>query len=367
MKAIKVITTPKVSLLLKIENSLEMLMKTSEELLQELEAKQEESPQLKFTLRTKPRWFYGEYKEPQISYKQSEIRKVEEQIRYEFDGLDLDIAREIVANLDYRGFFVGSVKDIAEYYGVDEDYVEEIRDFIKREIEPLGVACKNLEEFVLLQLEELYPGDKELQEQVLEVLKGKSKELRAREALSKLKLSPFDGEEVSYRSGSVDVVFEYDGSDWYVFLMDDFWDVEAVGTAKPIAFVLELRRKLLRTVAELILERQKGFMLGKAPLKSLTLSEVAERTGVSLSTVSRVVSRKYAKTPVGVFPLRSFFLRESKEGLSREEILRVLKELLEGEGKGKSDLELSRLLSNRGIKIARRTVSKYRRQLEGRG
>ncbi len=365
-KAIKVLPQVKTSLLLRIENSLDLLLKTSEELLQELELKQEETPHIKLTLKTKPRWFYREYTEPQPTFTQSEISKVEEQVRYEFEGLDLQIALEIVSALNHKGFFVGRVEDIAKYYGVSPEYVEDIRDFMMRELEPLGVASKNLEEFILLQLEELYPGEEALRKEVLQVLKGKGKDPRAREVLSRLKLSPFEGGDAVYTGGSVDVVFEYDGDQWYVFLMEDFWDIEATGMAKPIAFVLELRRRVLRTAGELILERQKGFMLGKEPLKSLTLIEVSESAGVSLSTVSRVVSRKYARTPVGVFPLRFFFLRETKQGLSKEEILKALREILEAEKGRLSDEELSKKLRERGIRMARRTVNKYRRMLEGR-
>ncbi len=363
---IRVLPQVKTSLLLKIENGLDLLLKTSEELLQELEIKQDENPHIKLTLKTRPRWFYQEYKEPQPILTQSEISKVEEQVRYEFDGIDLDIALEIISGLNHKGFFLGKVDEIASYYGVSPEYVEEIREFITREIEPLGVASKSLEEFILLQLEELYPNEKELHREVLQVFKGKSKDLSAREVLSRLKLSPFEGDETVYKGGSVDVVFEYDGSQWYVFLMEDFWDVEVGGSLKPITFILEIRRRVMRAVGDLILERQAGFMLGKEPLKSLTLSEVAQRAEVSLSTVSRVVSRKYAKTPIGTFPLRSFFLRETKEGLSKEEMMKAIKEILQSEKGRLSDEELSRLLRDRGINIARRTVNKYRRMLEGR-
>lgn len=364
MKSVKVLPATHLSLMLKIENSLELLTKTSEELLQELE--KAESPHLKLTLRRRPKWFYREQTSPQPVHIQSSISKVEEQVRCELDGLELDVAYEILANLDHRGFFRGSVEEIARHYGVEEVFVEEVRDFIRREIEPLGVACKSLEEFILLQVEEFYPDEKELAQQVLAVLKGESRELQARRVLSELKLSPFEEEGAPAAGGSVDVVFEYDGAEWYVFLMEDFWEVEAVGAGRPVAFLLELRRRLMRTVAELILERQKGFLLGQEALKSLTLSHVASRAGVSVSTVSRVVSRKHAKTPRGVYPLRSFFVRESKEGLSTEEVLRNLKELLEKEGRGKSDRELSHMLSQRGIKVSRRTVTKYRRILEGK-
>ncbi|MFN7064981.1 MAG: RNA polymerase subunit sigma-54 [Aquificaceae bacterium] len=344
----------KPSLLLRIEGALDLLTKTSEELLQEIEGHN-----VKFTLRVRPRWFQEDYMEPQAVYLQSELEKIREQIRYEFDGLDMDIAFEIVDNLDHRGFFVGNVRAIAQSYGVSEDYVEDIREFIKREIEPLGVACKNLEEFVFLQLEELYKDEKEFYEEVRRLLKGEGKSPRAKEVLSRLKLSPFEGDSPIYHKGSVDLLFEYDGDQWYVFVMDDFLEVED----RPFAFILELRRKVLRIIGDLIVQRQSDFMLSKGPLRSLTLGQVAQKAGVSISTVSRIVSRKYAKTPVGIYPLRLFFQRETKEGYSKEEILRILKEVLEKEGRGKSDAELSQLLHKRGIKIARRTVNKYRNML----
>ncbi|MFN4012985.1 MAG: RNA polymerase subunit sigma-54 [Aquificaceae bacterium] len=360
MKRVKVQTglRLKPSLLLRVEGALELLTKTTEELLQEIETKHE----AKITFRFKPPWFQEDYQEPQGVYIQSELQRVREQVRYEFDHLDLDIAYEIIDQLDHRGFFVGDTKAIAQAYGVSQDYVEDIRDFIKREVEPLGVACKSLEEFLLLQVEELYGKDEELFREVKEFLKGKNKSQRAREVLSRLKLSPFEGEATLYKGGRVDVLFEYDNHQWYVFVMDDFWDVEE----KSLAFILELRRRVLRLVGDMIVERQEDFLLGRGPLKTLTLSQVAQRAGVSLSTLSRLVSRKYAKTPTGIYPLRLFFQRNTKDGYSKEEILRALKEILQGEGKGKSDREISLMLQKRGIKIARRTVNKYRNMLEGK-
>ncbi|MFN3599126.1 MAG: RNA polymerase subunit sigma-54 [Aquificaceae bacterium] len=360
MKKVKVQTDLKLkpNLLLRIEGALELLTKTTEELLQEIETKHD----IKITFRAKPRWFQEDYKEPQGVYVQSELEKVKEQVRYEFDGLDLDIAYEIIDHLDHRGFFVGDTKAISQAYGVSQDYVEDIRDFIKREIEPLGVACKSLEEFLLLQVEEFYGKDKDLFKEIKELLGGKSKSQRAKEVLSTLKLSPFEGEATLYKGGRVDVLFEYDNHQWYVFIIDDFWEVED----KKLAFILELRRRVLRVVGDTIVERQEDFLLGKGPLKTLTLSQVAQKAGVSLSTLSRLVSKKYAKTPTGIYPLRLFFQRNTKEGYSKEEILRALREILEAEGKGKSDRELSKMLQRRGINIARRTVNKYRNMLEGK-
>lgn len=363
-KHIRLTPELRTSLFLRMENALDLLLKTSEELLQQIEQSQEELPYVKLTFRTKPRWFYREHVELKTSASQSEIRKVEEQIRYEFDGPDLEIALEIVSFLDHRGFFIGSVEEIAKRHGVSEDYVEDIREFIMREIEPVGVASKNLEEFLLVQLEDMYPGENALHREVLQVIKGKSKDRRAREVLSRLRLTPFEGESASQMGGCVDVVFEYDGNEWYLFLMEDFWDVEEVGNSGVFSFLLELRRRVLRTACQLILERQSGFMLGKEPLKSLTISEVASKAGVSPSTASRVISKKYAKTPAGIFPLRFFFLRESKGGLSREEILKAIRQILRSEKVNISDTQLMLRLRELGINIARRTVNKYRRMLE---
>ncbi|RMH80027.1 MAG: RNA polymerase subunit sigma-54 [Acidobacteria bacterium] len=370
---LQVSVKPKLNLLLRLGNLPQLLMENAEELLQELEKEQRENPNLFITLRVRPRWFYREDSKPlEPIGTSSEIRKVEEQLRYEFDDEDLDIAMEIVSNLDHRGFFRGDVQKIAKHYGVSPEYVEDIRDFIVREIEPLGVASKNLEEFINVQLEEIYPEEKALHQEVIRLLKGESKDSRAKELLSRLKLSPFEGEGAAPKGGSVDMVFEHDGREWYIFLIDDFIEVglsekvmgEEGTRLKNLIFFLELRKKLLRTIGELVVERQGGFMLGKDTLKPLTLSEVARSVEVSLSTVSRLVSRKYVKTPIGVFPLRHFFLRESKQGMSKEDILRIIKEVLSSEGRGRSDREISTILREKGISIARRTVAKYRKMLE---
>ncbi len=358
MKPIKVLPQAKISLLLRIQNSMDLLLKTSEELQQELEKK----PELKPALRAKPRWFYRDFQEPQPRYVESEIKKVEDQLRYEFDGLDLDIAREIIANLNHKGFFVGSVEEIAEHYGVSPEYVEDIREFIVRELEPTGVACKSLEEFLLVQLEELYPEDRELPKKLSDFLAGKGADRKVKEVLSALKLSPFEGSDVVYKGGSVELSIEYDGREWYLFVLDDFWDLDHMD--KSFAFLLELRRKVLRSIGELIIEKQKEFLLGRGPLKALKLKEVAERVQVSLSTVSRVVSNKYARTPAGVYSLKTFFVRESKGGYSKEEVLKALKEILNCEGESLTDAEIAKRLEKKGIKLARRTVNKYRRLLK---
>jgi RNA polymerase sigma-54 factor len=101
----------------------------------------------------------------------------------------------------------------------------------------------------------------------------------------------------------------------------------------------------------------------------MILKDIAERTGLDISTISRVSNSKYAQTRWGTFPLRHFFsdgyTTADGEELSTREIKAALQELVEGEDKRKplSDETLKDLLAEKGYPIARRTVSKYREQL----
>jgi RNA polymerase sigma-54 factor len=101
----------------------------------------------------------------------------------------------------------------------------------------------------------------------------------------------------------------------------------------------------------------------------MILKDVAERTGLDVSTVSRVCNSKYAQTRWGTFPLRYFFsdgyVTESGEELSTREIKAALRDIIAAEDKHKplSDDALREQLHQRGYPIARRTVAKYREQL----
>ncbi len=101
----------------------------------------------------------------------------------------------------------------------------------------------------------------------------------------------------------------------------------------------------------------------------MILKDIAEKTGLDLSTVSRVSNSKYAQTRWGTFPLRYFFsdgyVTADGEELSTREIKAALRDIIDGEDKRKplSDDTLSELLAKKGYPIARRTVAKYREQL----
>jgi RNA polymerase sigma-54 factor len=134
---------------------------------------------------------------------------------------------------------------------------------------------------------------------------------------------------------------------------------------------LDQRDKTIFKVAQYIVNKQKGFFeKGIDDVKPLTLMEIAQEIGVHESTVGRVVANKYILTPQGVLPLK-FFFHKSLPGNFGEEVssLRIkekIKKLVEGEDPSNplSDIEIGDLLAKENLKIARRTVAKYRMQLK---
>jgi RNA polymerase sigma-54 factor len=132
-----------------------------------------------------------------------------------------------------------------------------------------------------------------------------------------------------------------------------------------------VRRHTLTVTMRAIIQWQHRFFEDgdEASLRPMILKDIAERTGLDISTISRVSNSKYAQTRWGTFPLRHFFsdgyTTADGEELSTREIKAALQELIEGEDKRKplSDETLKDLLAEKGYPIARRTVSKYREQL----
>ena len=120
-----------------------------------------------------------------------------------------------------------------------------------------------------------------------------------------------------------------------------------------------------------IIDLQRPFFLegDETLLKPMILKDVAERCKLDISTVSRVSNSKYVQTNYGVYPLRFFFddgyTTESGEEYSIREIKRILKDCVDHENKEQpyNDDELADILNEKGYSIARRTVAKYRQQL----
>ena len=156
-----------------------------------------------------------------------------------------------------------------------------------------------------------------------------------------------------------------DNPDAYRYLKDKmkkaFWFLRS----------LDQRDKTIYKVAKYIVDKQKGFIeMGIEHIKPLTLIELAQEIGVHESTVGRVVTNKYMMTPRGVFSLKYFFHKaisgDFGEEISSLRIKERLKKIVDTEDKGNplSDIEIGEMLARENFRVARRTVTKYRKQLE---
>ena len=144
-----------------------------------------------------------------------------------------------------------------------------------------------------------------------------------------------------------------------------------VDAAQSFIEAIRMRRHTLATTMKAIIQWQHRFFEDgdEASLRPMILKDIAEQTGLDLSTVSRVSNSKYAQTRWGTFPLRYFFndgyVTAEGEELSTRKIKAALRELIEAEDKHKplSDDALKDMLAEKGYPIARRTVAKYREQM----
>ena len=144
-----------------------------------------------------------------------------------------------------------------------------------------------------------------------------------------------------------------------------------IDKAQGFIEAIKQRRNTLYVTMKAIIEIQRKFFQegNEADMKPMILKDIAEKTGLDISTISRVSNIKYAQTRWGTFPLRHFFTdsytTDEGEEMSTRKIKIVLKEVIEQEDKSKplSDDTLAKVMKEKGFPIARRTVAKYREQL----
>jgi RNA polymerase sigma-54 factor len=329
-----------------------------------------------------------------------------------FDKKDKEIAQYIIGNINEDGYLTTSVEEIAKTCKNSVEKVNEVREKIKG-FDPVGVGSLNLKEALLAQIDYLQikdevacsiindhlhlleksdyshlakvlgiplsavkchmeiikgldpaPGRKYSQERTFYVVPDiivtkeddKLNIVLNNESLPRLKISSYYKKLLAQASK--------DNPDTYRFLKDKmkkaFWFLRS----------LDQRNQTIYKVAKYIVEEQKEFIeKGIEHIKPLTLIELAQEIGVHESTVGRVVANKYIMTPRGVFSLKYFF-HKSLSGDFGEEIssLRIkerIKKLIDSEDKGDplSDIEIGEILARENLRVARRTVAKYRKQL----
>lgn len=146
---------------------------------------------------------------------------------------------------------------------------------------------------------------------------------------------------------------------------------QKLDSAKWFIDAIKQRQHTLISTMNAIVEYQKGYFLegDETLLKPMILKDIAEEVDLDISTISRVVNSKYVQTPYGTFLLKTFFSEslstDSGEEVSTREVKKILQDAIDEEDKKKplTDEKLSQLLNDKGYNIARRTVAKYREQL----
>lgn len=328
-------------------------------------------------------------------------------------GLFADL---IIQSLDERGFLGVEPEQLLSATATEEEQ-EDAREALRvvQMLEPAGVGARSTAEALLLQID---PSDidyalyaKVLKNHWDDLLRNKLPKIAKDTGydLDDIKfvieqiatLNPYPGREFAAVSAQVvtpDVAIEENldqpgqyairmiedylpkirVSKDYRKLLEDAADKDTknylkdkIEGARALIEAIAQRQSTLERVARVILERQGEFMeVGIPGLKPLKMQEVADKIGVHVSTVSRAVADKYVETPQGTYPLKFFFVgaTETAEGedTSRNAVKAQLQQIVDNEEKAKplSDIAIAKMLSEKfGIKIARRTVAKYRDQL----
>ncbi|RLJ70793.1 RNA polymerase RpoN-/SigL-like sigma 54 subunit [Hydrogenivirga caldilitoris] len=377
----------KANLNLLLRNQVEILLHPVQELEQLLKEEKESNPFIEeVCVCGRGYELFEERKSPEPIVKAHPLETLQRNVRAELEGIDIEIANELISQTDERGFFKGDISKIARKYGVDESYVEDIREFIMK-LEPLGICSKNLLEFVKLQVEELYPDEPELLSAFEEALAGKPLPKEAKLKLSHVRLSPIEEDVSVPRVGKVDAVIELDDGELVGYVYEELIEIKpnryymevlpkVKGEAREFLKeymeryenfkkILSIRKENLKGILNEIITVQEAFLKGEGNLKSLLVKDVAQKLDISESTVSRLISSKYVKTPQGTYPFKFFFVRETVGGVSQEELMREIKEVISKEDRRKplSDDDIARILKGKGYDVARRTVAKYREVL----
>lgn len=330
-----------------------------------------------------------------------------------FEKEDQDIAQMIIGNINEDGYLSASEEELARMAAVPQEKIRAVREKIKS-FDPVGVGSIDLKEALLAQMDYLKIDD-EITRQIVHdylALLEKSDFVQLAKllgiSLQDIKnhievikrLDPTPGRKYSQEKTFYvvpDIVVAKEDNELIVSLNDEGLprlringyykkllakaakeNVEAYHflkdkLKKALWFLrsLDQRDKTVYKVAKCIVDRQRDFFeKGMDYIKSLTLMEIAREIGVHESTVGRVVANKFMTTPWGVFPLKYFFHKslvgDFGEEISSLKIKEKIKKLVENEDKGHplSDIEIEDILARNNLKIARRTVAKYRRQLK---
>ena len=325
---------------------------------------------------------------------------------------EIEIGAYIIGNIDDSGFLQSDVDRMAEELQKDPETVKNILKVI-RKFDPPGIASRDLRECLLAQLEEqglkgsltwelvdehLYTLDKKSVSQLSKLTEASPERIQAAlDVIRGLSPKPAQGQFVKPAAAVVpDLIVEKMDDNYVVFHNDKNlprmrinqsyrslirrgnktpeatknYVREKLEQARWLINAINQRRSTMINVMNAIVEEQIGFFEhGEDHIKPLTMEQIADIVGMNVATISRVASGKYVQTPLGVFEIKYFFnsgvSTADGEDLSRRVVKNKIQAIISGENPALplSDQEIANVLKKDGVKLARRTVTKYREEL----
>ena len=322
------------------------------------------------------------------------------------------IGEYIIGNIDTNGYLAISTAEMAGELEIDEARIVEVLQMI-RTFDPTGVGSRDLRESLLAQLREKGLQNslayRVVDEHIQELEKKSTLQIarmmgvpfertqKAMEIIKGLSPTPAHGRfDTAAMPVAPDLVVDKIGDEYEVFLNDrnvprlrinsgykqlirrgstTSQDTKAyvrskLEQARWLLNALNQRRTtMIRVMTAIVEEQQEFFEKGQAFLKPLIMEDIAQKVGMNVATISRVANGKYVQTPLGVYEIKYFFntgiSRSDGEDMSKRSVKQRITEIIEKEDTSRplSDQEIFRQLNAEGIKLARRTVTKYREEL----
>ena len=341
------------------------------------------------------------------------------------------LAEYIIGNIDDDGYLRRDLLSISDdlAFNMNLDIPEEkLREVLRKiqRLDPPGIGARNLRECLLIQLDRQKGDNLELAEVIVKdyfveftkkhytkiLTKLELSEEGLKEGIDQiLKLNPKPGSSYSNPQNKANqhivpdfILDNLDGelnlslnqrnmpnlivNDTYLGMLQTLSEnhkqkkknnkdallfvKQKLDSAKWFTDAIKQRQTtLLLTMSEIINYQKEYFNEGdETKLRPMILKDIAERTNMDISTISRVSNSKYIQTHFGIYPLKYFFseglMKDDGEEVSTREIKKILQECIENEDKYKplTDEKLANILKEKSYNIARRTVAKYREQLE---
>ena len=321
--------------------------------------------------------------------------------------LELSIGMAIIHNIDDDGYFRIDIKEISDVVNADDILILSVLKKIQS-FEPLGVGARNLKECLLLQIDQTdellfniinYHLDDIYKNNLDKIAVSQNIELDTlKEYVKKIKTlnpKPSRGYKTDNNYDTLyiypDIFVDVVGDSLTVRLKDSVSNVhinehylnmldsdidnntriylkQKLSRTMFLIESIEKRRRTIQKVADKIVEVQKEFFLNNSPLKPMGLKDISQLAQISESTVSRATKNKYIQTPKGIYELKYFFsshISASNEDVSKDSVCKHIKDIVSKENPQKplSDQKITDILNAMGIDIERRTVSKYREEL----